>query len=66
MTNLKKIVRVRTAELFAGAIVCAIRLPANGTEPFKGLLDCWRVSETALTRDEMLFRYPGGTILTVR
>lgn len=39
---------------------------ANGLEPFKGLLDCWRVSETALTREALLYRHPGGTILTVR
>ena len=37
----------------------------GGTETFSGLLDCWRVSEGALTSDQMLYRVPGGTLITL-
>jgi hypothetical protein len=38
---------------------------AGGTDAFSGLLDCWRVSEGALTPAEMLYRAPGGTLFSV-
>lgn len=38
---------------------------AGAAEAFSGQLDCWRVSEGALTPEQMLYRVPGGTIITI-